>query len=228
MGMMWEDQLFVDTALPFGLRSAPKIFTAVADAVEWIVQRSGVRFVIHYLDDFLVIGAPGSSECAESLQCLLDVLARLGLPVALNKLEGPVTLLEFLGFEVDTLAMAIRLPPRKLAELLQLLSEWKNRGSCKRSGLESLTGKLSHAAWVVPSGRTFLRRLFEHLRGTRRRHHYIRLNREARADILWWHMFVEAWNGVSMITPPTQQQTHIWTDASGSFGCGGLDLVTGA
>ena len=39
MGMKWEGALFVDTCLPFGLRSAPKIFTAIADAVEWIVRR---------------------------------------------------------------------------------------------------------------------------------------------------------------------------------------------
>jgi hypothetical protein len=64
--MRWEESLFVDTALPFGLRSAPKIFTAIADAVEWILKQAGVKFVIHYLDDFLLIGAPGSQECAEA------------------------------------------------------------------------------------------------------------------------------------------------------------------
>ena len=39
MGMIWEDSLFVDTALPFSLRSAPKIFTALADAAEWMVRQ---------------------------------------------------------------------------------------------------------------------------------------------------------------------------------------------
>ena len=62
LGMMWEGALFIDTTLPFGLRSAPKIFTAIADAVEWIAKRYGVRFVIHYLDDFLIIAAPNSPE----------------------------------------------------------------------------------------------------------------------------------------------------------------------
>ena len=60
MGMIWGDALFIDTALPFGLRSAPKIFTALADAAEWIVRRAGVNFAINYLDDFLIIGAPVS------------------------------------------------------------------------------------------------------------------------------------------------------------------------
>ena len=31
----WERQTYLDTALPFGLRSAPKLFSAVADAVAW-------------------------------------------------------------------------------------------------------------------------------------------------------------------------------------------------
>ena len=37
LGMVWEGALYTDTVLPFGLRSAPKIFNAVADAVGWIV-----------------------------------------------------------------------------------------------------------------------------------------------------------------------------------------------
>ena len=39
LGMCWEGSVFVDTALPFGHRSAPKMFTAVADALEWIIKR---------------------------------------------------------------------------------------------------------------------------------------------------------------------------------------------
>jgi len=32
--------------------SAPKIFTAVADAVEWVTQAKEVNFVIHFLNGF--------------------------------------------------------------------------------------------------------------------------------------------------------------------------------
>ena len=41
LSMQWEGALFMDTTMPFGLRSAPKIFTALADAAEWIVKRKG-------------------------------------------------------------------------------------------------------------------------------------------------------------------------------------------
>ena len=51
LGMMWSDQLFIDTVLPFGLRSAPKIFCAIADALEWILYQRGISFSLDYLDD---------------------------------------------------------------------------------------------------------------------------------------------------------------------------------
>lgn len=57
MGMQWDGSLFVDSSLPFSLRSAPKIFMAIADAVEWIARKEGIKFVIHYLDDFPVVGS---------------------------------------------------------------------------------------------------------------------------------------------------------------------------
>ena len=55
--MIWEDSLFFNMALTFGLLLAPKIFTALADTAEWVVTQQGVEFVINYLDDFLVITA---------------------------------------------------------------------------------------------------------------------------------------------------------------------------
>ena len=109
-GMVWEDAMFIDTALPFGLRSTPKIFNAVADAVEWILKEAGVSVVFHYLDDFLLIGAPNSAECAQALTILLQTFQQLGLPIALDKLEGSITWLMFLGLELDSRVLEIRLP----------------------------------------------------------------------------------------------------------------------
>ena len=60
LGMSWKGQVYVDTCLPFGLRSAPKIFSAVADGLSWAMHYQGVEYLLHYLDDFLVLGLPGS------------------------------------------------------------------------------------------------------------------------------------------------------------------------
>ena len=52
---------------PFGLRSAPKIFNAIADALEWIAKSCGVTYLEHFLDDYVTVGAPGTSECNQNL-----------------------------------------------------------------------------------------------------------------------------------------------------------------
>ena len=63
LGMEWEGRLYIDAALPLGLRSAPKVFTAVADAM----KKQGCQIVEHYLDDFILLGPPGTKECQRSL-----------------------------------------------------------------------------------------------------------------------------------------------------------------
>jgi len=90
-------QLYVDCVLSFGLRSACKIFTSIADAVEWIVSKRGAHGIAHYLDDYIVVGAPLSGECERSLQILLDLCAELGIPVAVQKGSGPYDVPHFSG-----------------------------------------------------------------------------------------------------------------------------------
>ena len=41
LGMEWQGDVFVDKALPFGLRSAPLIFSALADCLQWIMEQRG-------------------------------------------------------------------------------------------------------------------------------------------------------------------------------------------
>ena len=43
LGMVWRDRLYVGTILPFRLRSAPKIFNALVD---------GLQYLEHFLDDY--------------------------------------------------------------------------------------------------------------------------------------------------------------------------------
>ena len=79
--MRWEGKVHVDKTLPFGLRSAPLIFSAVADALAWIMKQKGVSFVDHYIDDFVTVGRPGSQECHNNLQMMLRTCEETGTPV---------------------------------------------------------------------------------------------------------------------------------------------------
>ena len=189
-----------DTALPFGLRSAPKIFTAVVDGSELVAKHEGVRFLEHYLDDFIVVGAPGAEECAAGLEVLLETRKRLGMPIAAHKMEGPATHVTFLGIEVDTGAMVVHLPQDKLHHLKSNVAEWRSHRSCRKEELEVLIGHLSHACKVVWPGRRFLRGIIELHSVATKRHHHIRLSSTFQADLECWHAFLSPWNGVSMLT----------------------------
>ena len=52
LGIRWEDETYNDRALAFSLRSAPKIFSAVADVNAWAFMQMGISYHLHYLDDF--------------------------------------------------------------------------------------------------------------------------------------------------------------------------------
>ena len=72
--------------------------------------------------------------------------------------------------------MTLRLPQEKITELRSLLEEWQTKKVCLTKDLQSLVGKLQHACKVVCPGRTFLRRMFDLLKGVPRRQRFIRLN----------------------------------------------------
>ncbi len=60
---------------------------------------------------------------------------------------------------IDTVKMEIRLPADKLARLQLLINQWGAKTVCTKRDLLSLLGHLQHACKVVPTGRSFLRRM---------------------------------------------------------------------
>ena len=72
LGMQWDGRLYIDTALPFGLRSAPKIFNALVDAIEWVLGTRGMKHVRHYLNDFILLSLPGTNHCTRDVERVLE------------------------------------------------------------------------------------------------------------------------------------------------------------
>ena len=87
IAMKWNHQTYIDVCLPFGLRSAPKLFNILADLLTWIAQRNGVTNLIHYLDDFLTTGPPDSPICQKNLDTFVQLCRDLGVPLAAEKLK---------------------------------------------------------------------------------------------------------------------------------------------
>jgi hypothetical protein len=80
LGLNRRGTTYINSALPFGLRSAPIIFMAVADALAWAMLCRGVPANLHYLDDFL-LWAHDAHSCPSALHQAVQLCAELGLHV---------------------------------------------------------------------------------------------------------------------------------------------------
>ncbi len=182
---------------------------------------------IHYLDDFLLFGAPDSCQCGVSLERALARCKGLGVPIAPAKTEGPATKLTFLGIELDTASLTISLPLEKLECLCTMIRDWESKKSYTKRELLSLIGYLQHACLVIKPGRSFLRQIFDLSAGARALHHRVRLNAGFRSDLKWWNCFLPVWDGTCPMSSVVkgEPQVVLTTDVSGAWGCGAYTCI---
>ena len=64
-------------------------FTAVADALSWALYCRGVRYLMHYLDDFLFLGGPNSSEASAAAEIATSTFQDLCVPAPPTKMRAP-------------------------------------------------------------------------------------------------------------------------------------------
>ena len=221
LGSSWTDtdgkvSYYMDTVLPFGLRSAPKIFNDFATALHEIMVRRGAVNVVHYLDDFFTCSS-SKYECEKSLKIMLEVCDMCSFPINVNKLIKPTTQLEFLGIVIDSVDMCTKISVERMQEIYSILFEWIGKTKCTKRQLLSLIGKLNYVSMVVSTGRTYLRRLIEASKSAKYLHQIVFLSNDAKCDILWWLNHLCIWNGVSIIPEPDwleNEMIHFYTDAS--------------
>ena len=169
------------------------------------------------------MGPAKSLTCHRNLEIMMEVSEQLGIPLALDKLEGPSHRLTFLGIILDTEQMQARLPEEKLSRIKLQLSTWLHRKKATKRQILSLVGLLQHACKVVRPGRMFVARMYTTAAKVKKLTHFSRLNKSFRSDLYWWHIFINNWNGISLLRSATPTYDyHIYTDASGPWGSGAV------
>lgn len=225
LGMQFQQQYFVDKALPFGLSVSCALFEKFSHFLEWCVKNdAGTNNLIHYLDDFLGC-AREHAVATHLLSTTLNTFQSLGVPVASEKVEGPETCLKYLGLTIDTQSMHVRIPKEKISELKSLIGDLVSRRVRKITlrQLQSLIGKLAFACRAVVPGRAFCRRLIDATIGVKCAHHRIRVSASMIADLQVWLSFLDHFNGLSIILDKDwcdNQDLDLYTDAAGSLGFG--------
>ena len=196
-GLKWEmrgKEIFIqDNFLSFGTRVAPFIFSRITDAVARYVCAHGY-FCINYLDDFLVKGQDYQS-CKEAQLFLHATLRSLGFFIAYNKVRTPSRVQLYLGIELDSISMKMRLPQDKVDNLHSELLFFRGRRRSTKKQLQRLCGVLGHCATLVRGGRTFSHRVIGMLKLFKHGKRYVTLSAAFHKDLEWWEEFANFFNG---------------------------------
>ena len=113
----------------------------MVDALLCILYRKGIEKGLHYLDDFIVV-AGNQYKPEQQKDTLLRTFDKLKVPIEQSKLEGPSTCRSFLGIEIDTESLQLRLPNSKLLNLKETLAECSQLRCLTKINLLKLTGLL--------------------------------------------------------------------------------------
>ena len=116
--------------------------------------------IVKVLDDFLFINDSYSLRKID-LDNFTDLCQYLKVPLAHRKTEGPSQCLTFLGIELDTKSMMARLPLDKLKAYSDYMTEMLSRNKCTLRELKSILGKLQFSTSVLPTGKSFLRCMYD-------------------------------------------------------------------
>ena len=208
LAIRWRDDYYLDVTMPFGARASSGHMQRVADAIVATLASKGVTAHM-YLDDLVVV-APSLTIAMAQYDMARGLLARLGLPEAMDKSQPPATSIKWLGINIDSVAGTMSVPHDKLEQLVSLAKAAVRRRSVTRKQLQSILGKMLHVAKCIKPARLFVARLLDELRGPRRL--FINLNSSMKADIKWFIEFASQWNGVA-IFPNPQLVREIVVDA---------------
>lgn len=210
----FDGRYYQFTRMPFGLSTAPLVCTQLLSVVSYALSSLGISHV-RYLDDFLLI-SHDERILQQQLITAQAEINRFGLVINRDKTEGPAQSIVFLGIQIDSLSQTLSCPPSRITELLALLSTARLQRIITRGFLESLIGKLSFAALVLPGARPFLRRMLDTLHACTklRRSAPIRTDPGFRLDVRYWIDHLQHWNGKAVWRSSASPPFTFATDAS--------------
>lgn len=194
----WKGKLWRFKTLPFGLSSAPLIFNKLMKPVVALMRKLAIQ-VILYLDDMLIM-AQREAEIKGCLATALEILTALGFVINLPKsVTTPTQEMEFLGFQLDSRAMVISLPQRKMKSLRQAALQLKNQKQVSVRALARLLGMMVAAHPAVLPAPLYYRHL-ERARSLALQQgltyeSIIEVNQEMEPDLDWWIHQAQLHNG---------------------------------
>ncbi|KAM9997129.1 hypothetical protein ACTFIZ_007913 [Dictyostelium cf. discoideum] len=216
---VWQGAHHRWKTMPFGLSTAPRIFTMLLRPVLRILRDINVS-VIAYLDDLLIVGST-KEECLSNLKKTMDLLVKLGFKLNLEKsVLEPTQSITFLGLQIDSLSMKLLVPKEKKKSVIKEIRNFLKLDCCSPRKLAGLKGKLIALKDAVIPFRLYTRR-------TNKFHSHcltlangdwdqsFPIPQEVKLEISHWLTVLNQWNGKEISLFPSYDYV-LTTDASES------------
>ena len=202
-GFKWvidgEERWFVENRLCFGLRLGPSYFNSLSNFVHDILWNVYRLKIVNYLDDFISV-SDTLEDSLRARELMVHTLRKLGFHVAFSKLIYPSTCVTYLGIEIDSVEMELRLPDGKIDKLKALLKFHLCKKRIAKKNLEILSGYLSHCSHIIKGGRMFCSNIYDLYRELVKKNlQFISMPIDVQADLKWWDNLCIYFNGSSKI-----------------------------
>lgn len=227
LAFRWNNDIFRFNCLPFGLATAPFIYTKLMRVVAEDLRRKGVR-LLHYLDDWAFF-AQDPVELIKIIQLALNFFESLGLRVNKEKsLTTPTQEMCFLGILLDTKNGDFRIPPNKLSIIKGRAAALSHNPAITAVELSSFLGFINFFSLASPFSTFFARALQRDLARVynpstlEQPRLLVPLSPQAQEDLSWWASEIDAFSSSSFLR--SSPHITITSDASklgwGAVSCG--------
>ena len=192
---IWEEKHYKFQCLPFGLTSAPRIFTKLLKPVVGFLRQIGLCLNV-YLHDMLIMHVNKDQlEAMAPLVC--NFFEALGLMVNTKKsILNPSQLIEFLRFQINSLTMKFTLPSEKCEKIQQEAASLLKSQSISAQHLAIFVGKVVATSRAVAQAPLHYRAQQRALNSTISRNNpleysdrfdaQITIDNEVMTDLQWW------------------------------------------
>ena len=122
----YKAQVFQFTSLPFGLATAPQVFTMIVKEVKLMGLSRGLR-IHQYLDDWL-IRSQSQEEAQANTQAVVDLTQSLGWIINQEKSElKPTPVFSFMGYEYHLDSALVKPTQERWLKLQDLILRLKSK-----------------------------------------------------------------------------------------------------
>ena len=212
----FNNKLYQFNCLPFGLASAPWVFTKTLKPIAALGRELGMRLIV-YIDDILLL-AETKEKARDQASGLIYLMQCLGFTINSEKtISEPSQRLEFLGFTVDTTNMELSLPVLKIKKIRAESRQLLEAEHITARALSRLIGKMNATNPVIPPAPLFYRNLQMDLavalrQGNQDYETNLVLSPDSREELRWWDTQMVKWNGRTVLT--LEPDLTIESDAS--------------